>query len=74
MLVEGKLIDRLRLEGPISLKEARNIPLFLERPTYRQILRWHTDGFRGVFLECFRQGKYIFTSEPAIRRFLQATQ
>lgn len=64
----------LKGEEIIQLKNVPALPLFLERPTFRQVQGWVKYGIRGVRLERRREGGRLFTSVEAVARFLEATQ
>lgn len=68
------MIDRLRDEQTISLKEAAGLSVFVRRPTYKKLWKWKRYGLRGVKLECFKEGRDLYTSVEAILRFLEKTQ
>ena len=43
------------------------------RPSLQSCLRWALKGTEGVRLEIVKLGGRFYTSEPAVRRFLQAS-
>lgn len=65
---------RLKREKVIPLKAVMSLPVFIARPTYRQVKRWRKYGISGRLLETFRQGRYCFTTVEAVERFLVSTQ
>lgn len=61
--------ERVLREKRITLEEASELPLV---PVSEQAVRyWAVRGLRtGPRLEAYRSGRCLYTSEPAVRRFL----
>ena len=63
-----------RGEQVIPLKRVMSLPLFLKRPTFRQVGWWWKYGIDGICLETRKEGRHRYTSIEAVQRFLERTQ
>lgn len=72
--IEQSAVSRILTENPITVSRARNelAHLYGERLNKSTIGRWCLQGVGGVKLEHVRLGNQIFTSLPAITRFIEA--
>lgn len=68
-----ELREQLRREGIIPLKHVMGLPLFLKRPTWRQVKRWASHGIAGIRLESVKEGGRKYTSVAAVERFYVQT-
>ena len=73
-------IARLRREDQIPISQLAGEPITFpdghvcESPSAAQILRWGTQGMRGIFLDvllCRKTAAWV-TSKPVIERFIAA--
>ncbi len=56
-------------ENKILLKQVLSLSVFAERPSYRQVIHWATNGCYGVKLQSWREGRYRKTTVEAVQRF-----
>ncbi len=71
-----KQLDKLRIltEEPISLTQAAQTFPPTARPNVTTVWRWAKTGRKNIKLETIKIGAVMFTSRPALTRFLLATQ
>ena len=70
--------DQEICELPISISDplirlTDALPLFPYEPCLNTLYRWARNGFKGVRLQTLAVGSTLFTTEAAVREFIEAT-